>query len=291
MALTTFHSTTDVQEIIPTEFIRTAVEHAKLPPPTGISVVAVIGSRGSIPVRFPRFNALAVPAGTKTEGDDFTLIETDTEEESITPGLVGFGYRVSDEVVAGAVVGVPANLLEASLMATLNRIDSDIHAGSTAATLITGTDTDIMTAANVRSAMHAAIANDLIPDGVQTALVLSEDAWQDFDNDLSNRNASLIQDDAMGLLLGPRAGFKGRFRDMNVFVSKNVATTGSGRSNYITIMGDRSGLGLVLNERPNARPTRGDSMELAAGFQVVYRAWYGAGMRNRESILEVLGRT
>lgn len=295
MALTTYHSASDVEELVPTEKIDRFIARAEFAPTTAQAIVWLKAGKGSIAHKFPRFNAFSVPAGTKTEGADFTLIETDTTEESITPGFIGFGFRISDEAEGGVKAdgraGLAPDLIIEAINALNDRIDSDALAGSTSATNITGADTDYMTYENFLSAVTAWKALKVRSSTGLYAFGLSDDAAGDLLQDLGLGAAAILSNPQYLALFGPESGYMGSLHGFQLFNSPNISTTGSGRSNFITPMGPRnSGLGMVQNEPPNIRVTRGDTMELAAGTQYVARAWVGLGMTNRNRILEVLGR-
>lgn len=291
MALTTFHSASDFEEVIETEEINPFIDMVQLPPTTAQLVAMVVPGTGTIPQRFTRTNAFTVPASTKTEGGDFTLAEIDTEENSITAGFVGFAFRQSDEAMLNSRGKVQVAAIVEALQAMDDRMDSDAHGASTSATQITGADTDVFTVANFRSALHAYQAYNIRAGAMGHACVLHTDAWADLHDSMSDSAATLRPSEAISLMAGPSTGYMGSFMGMEIFVSTNVSTTGSGYSNYMTPIGlNQSGLGIVVSEPVRIIPTRGDTMELAAGSQFVVRALYGTGVRNAEKLVEVLSR-
>src|SRR5690606_15913902 len=97
-ALTTFTSAADVEEVVPTEMLSAFVQGFEYAMPLGLGIAWARQGKGSIAVRFPRWGEVSVPAGTKSESDTFTDTEIASDEESITPGLVGFRFPLSDEM-------------------------------------------------------------------------------------------------------------------------------------------------------------------------------------------------
>ncbi len=86
---------------------------------------------------------------------------------------------------------------------------------------------------------------------------------------------------------GIQSGYQGKLIGQNVFQSNNVAADSTGFSNFMVPSGSSS-LGVVVEEMPNLRPTRGDDAESRATSYVVVRAWWGASIINPRQFIEVL---
>lgn len=283
--------TTSVTELIPTEEIGAWLDGYGYPLGVGLLVAAIIPGTGSIPMRSPRWDQLSVPAGTKSEGDDFTQVEMTTSEESATPGIVGFETSLTDEVVAGRVGIREAHLIEA-VTSLSNRMDADILAASTSATNTVGTTGGIFTRQYFSAAAAAYRALE-IPGGemFDHAFVLHHDAVRDLDDDEVVTAAAKAASDNFRIL-GAAAGYLGAYGGFQLFESGNVAAEAPGWSNFATPIGaGRSGLMVVVTQSPTVEMNRGRDGARAASTFHVFRAWYGAGMRNRTRLLEVLSRT
>jgi len=282
---------TDVEELIPTEEIGTFIIHSNFAPTTAQAVGWMAAGKGSIARRFPRTAAFSVPAGTKSEGDAFTVANNTTAENTVTPGLIGFGFQITDTAARGSVVGLaPMEIVEA-INGLNDRIDSDFHSSSTSATVITGADTDTMDVNNLLAGISAYRAQNIRSSNGLVAVVLGSDAGADFMQDLGSSGAAILGNADLANIFGAESGFMGSFGRTQIFETSNVTTTGAGRSNYITPIGmENSGIAMVQTEAPNIRVTRGDTMELAAGTQYVARAWVGLGLTSTGRIVELLGR-
>lgn len=291
--------TTSVTELIPTEELPSFVDEYGYTPRTGILVASLSPGLGSVAHRFARWDVIAVPAGTKSEGDDFTQVEVTTAEESITPGIVGFEVALTDEVLAAAMGGlrVPAGQIPVAfalecIAALSDRMDADILSSSTSATNTAGATTDTFTREKF-SAAAAAYRALQIPNSemMEHAFVGHHDAFRDLDADEVVTTAARAATSEFRVL-GAKSGYIGPYGGFQLFESGNVAAEGAGWSNLMTPMGfGRSGLGLVVSDPIRAEVNRGRDGALSASTYAVLRGWWGAGMRNRTRLLEVLSKT
>lgn len=291
MPLATFTSSTDVEELIKTEEIDDFVAGFEYAPPVGLGISWMRGGTGSVPIRFPRWNELSLASvSAHAETVDAVDLDMTTTESSLQPAIIIFRLPIPDEMVASANRGdVPAGMLAEAIVAFLNRMDSDSLATSTGATLQTGS---IATAFNLQAfrAAKAYYKAQRIPQSPQgTAMVLSHDAAGALDEAMGSTGASFaITDDDMARF-GWSSGYQGRFQGLFMFESDNVAAESTGNSNFITPIGARmSGLGAVINEMPNIRPTRGDDGESRATSFFNIRAYYATGLVNPRRFVEVL---
>lgn len=289
-ALATFTSSADVAHVVDTEVIDEFVDNYSYDPPVALSVARTRGGKGNIPVRFTRLGAITVPAGTHSETDDADDVEIASAESSITPGLVIFRFPIPDELMAAAGGrGVPAECLAECLDAAVQRMEVDLLAASTAATLSVGAITEPMTLARLRAMRAYFKANRIKPGPLGAACVLHTDAAATLEDSMASTGATKPFSDRDMDRFGLVTGYQGSFLDLQMFETGNVAAESTGNSNFITPIGARfGGLGCVLNELPNIRVTRGDDGELRATTYFITRMWYGAGLANPTKFVECL---
>lgn len=298
-ALSTSLDTTAVTERIPTELIGAFVDGYEYTAPAGQAICRARPGKGSIAVRFGRWDQLdggsGVPAGTKTETDVLTDVTLATSESSITPGIVGFRLPISDEAVEMVEHSneVPAEALAECLRALNDRIDSDILSGSTSATNIAGAATDIFTAAKFRSASATYRALKLPPAAMGHAFVGHFDHFRDLEESVGSTSAPFTASAAAESLFGApgASAYRGDYMGFRMFETGNTPVDGAGWSGCMTPIGAGSGLGCVMVKSPEIKMTRGDDAEVRKVTYFNVSAWYGAGLVNPSRILEVLGRT
>lgn len=280
-----------VTELVPTEMLSTWLDGHNYAVRVGLAIVATVPGVGSIPQRSARWDQLVPTAGTKSEGDDFAQLEMTTSEESATPGIVGFETALTDEVVAG-VRGIREFHLIEAVNSLSDRMDADILAASTGATNIAGDTARIYTreAFSADAATYRAL-NIAGAEMMQHAFCGHGDAYRDLDLDEALSAASKVAGDGFAIFAST-PGFRGPFGGFQMFESNNVAAEAPGWSNFMTPIGlGRSGLMCVLTEGPRVEENRGRDGARAASTYYVFRAWYGAGMRNRTRLLECRSRT
>ena len=290
-ALTTFTSTTDLTEMIETEKIDDLLYGFNRPPPTYMQVARLRPGQGNIPVRFIKIDDMDLSSvadpGQTVDATDFELT---TSESSITPALLRFRVPIPDEVVAavGNTTKVPAQLVIEAVTSFEDEIDIDGWAVTTGATQQTGALTTVFTMQGLRSAKAYAKSVNLPSGPMGLALVLHTTPAGTLDESLGSTGATLARVEGDFARFGWESGFQGRFHDIAVFESPNVAADSPGHSNVITPIGISSGLGAVVNEMPNVRVTRGDDAELRATTYFNIRAWFGVGIINPTRVVEIL---
>jgi hypothetical protein len=283
--------TTDVTELIPTEKIGLYIQAANLPPNVALAIAWAEPGQGSIAVRFPRWDSISVPAGTKTEGSDFTQVVQTTAESSITPGIVGFEEVFTDEVLVQTVKGpaIAAGAIDNGLRFLAQRLEVDLLASSTSATNATGATTDVFGKDKYAAALAAWRALEVPQIGLGTAMVLDHGPMADLEVDML---LSVAPSSGMFAgLMSAENGYKGRAPGgVELFESGNVAAEAPGMSNFITKIGNQaSGLGIVFQEMPRVvGPNVGVLGARSAQTFYVLRAWYGCGLTNPGRLLEVL---
>lgn len=286
-ALTTAITSIDIEELIPTELIDAFVAGFEYPMPVGMVVAQRKAGKGNIPVRFPRWNELDLSGiGTShTETNNATDVEMDTTESSITPAMQIFRIAFSDESGVASSGKVPAQALAEALKALTNRIDVNILSASTSATLASGSISTALTLQGFRTALIYAQAQDLPTS--QLDVVLGNSAAGSLFESMGSTGASYALSAEDMSRFGIQSGYQGRLLGQNVFQSNNVAADSTGFSNFMVPSGSSS-LGVVVEEMPNLRPTRGDDAESRATSYVVVRAWWGASIINPRQFIELL---
>jgi|SRR5688572_10510667 len=290
MPLATYVGTSEFTEVIKTELIPATIAKFEYTPTVALAVAWSSPGKGNIAVRFPRMNELSVPAGTVAETVDHTDVSVDITESSVTPGMVRFRVAISDEAAVMAEAGIPTDVLRDGLRAMLGRLDSDLSAASTSATLTTGAVGSAFTLEQFHSARQYYRAQDIEQFGGRHALVLHNDATDALENSIRNSSSpwALKRDDAR-LVEGLGAGYQGSLNGIDIFCSSNVADESTGHSNYMTPMGaGLSGLGVIMNEMPHVKMERGNEGELRASSFYHFRMWYGTGIVNPRRFVEVL---
>ncbi len=273
--------------IIPTEKLGQVIDGYGYPALTGLLVCALVGTQGSIAVKMPRWGVITPTAGTKTEGSDFAEVVPAMSEESLTPGIVGFEMPLTDELFAATLNGMPAPLLAEAINAMAARMDSDIHAAANSATHVQGAVTDVYNRAKMTAAGAAWRALNVNLPGTRIAHVVGPAGQTQLETDEITSAATRSAGDFA--VVADAAGYLGMYGKFALFSTSSIATEGGGNSNYITPMGtDKSGIAIGIERRINVESNRGSEGARAGKTFYVVNAWYGAAMRNRERLVQVL---
>lgn len=281
-------TSTSAIELIPAEYIPTYVMHLQRPLTVGKMLAWRVAGTVGVPYKFPTLEAVAVPAGTKTEVADFTRSAMTFAETSITPAFIGEELALTDEAVKGAAasrIGLSQVIIEDRVAALENRIDQDLLAVSKSATNTVGAVTDVMTETKLLAGLH--LYRTLEPNGT-TMVVLGHLAAADLKSSFFTSGATAInqQSFAKGALSG---SYLGSLYGAEIWQSGNVAAETTGKSNFITGMGaPGSGIGFVVDEDIGAEYNRGAEGARSALSFVVLRACYGVGITRADKIVEVL---
>lgn len=282
--------TTAAAVIIPTEKLGEVIDGYGYPALTGLVVCASVRTQGTVAVRMPRWGVITPTAGTKTEGANFSEVVPAMAEESLTPGIVGFEMPLTDEVVANVVAGIPGGLLSEALNAMANRMDVDIHAAANSATNTQGAVTDVWNRTKVTAAAAAYRALNINLPGAQHALVVGGAGQTQLE--LDEIVSAATRTAGMFAPVSATAGYLGSYGQFQLFSTNNLATEGGGNSNYMTPIGDgKSGIAIGVAKRIQVEVNRGSEGARAAMQFMVISAWYGAAMRNRTRLLQILSTT
>lgn len=287
MPLSTFTSSTDVEELIETELIDEYVAGFEYPLGVGMTVAQRKTGLGNVPVRFPRWNEIDLSGIGPSHSESVDAVDVDitTTESSITPALQIFRMAFPDEAAVATRGKVPAQALAEALRALANRMDINILAASTSATLATGTVATPLTLQGLRTALTYARAQDI--PATSYNIVLGNSAAGSLWESMGSTSASYAMAPDDMTRFGAQSGFQGRLLNQAIFQSNNVAADSTGWSNFL-VPAMASSLGVVVEEMPNLRPTRGDEAETRAVSFVVTRAWWGAAIINPRQFIELL---
>lgn len=287
MPLSTYVGRSEMTEVVPTEKISKAIAEYEYEPTVSESIAWIEGGTGNVPVRFARWNALTVPAGTVNETVDHTDVNVDLAESSITPGVVRFRLPISREVAVEAQTGIPAGALTAGLDACRDRMDIDALSSSTSATTAVGAVGTAFTLAEFHVARQAYRAMNI--PGSLHALVLHGDALDSLENSIRNQSGpwAILPNERLATAVG--SAFQGRMNGLQIFKSDRIPDESTGHSNFITPMGmGQSGLGVVMNQMPTVEVSNGDEAHLRFSLFYHFYMWYGTGLTNPRRFLEVL---
>ena len=282
-----------VEELIPTEKIGAWVQGYPRAPRTFETVgwLQYEPELGSVPFRFPRAQAFAVPAGTKTEAAEFTRVAFTTAESSITPGIVGFELAITDESAKSSVLGrgFSPQIVAETVEALQDRKDSDGLASIASATNTMGAESDSFTLDHLVNALGqwAALNNRSGPMG--DCAIIRSSSYTALMRDIIATSGPAAAVGAAGMF-GTSSGYKTEYLGCHIFTTSNVPAHGAGYSNCVTGIGNGfCGLGQVIVEDVKAGASeRGSEGQRSAESYTVVRAWYGSGVANPDKVLEVL---
>lgn len=270
-----------VTESIPAEDIEQALQLAPLPPTTFIPIAwaGVVAPGRGADVKLLTEDSETVPAGGKTEGDEFTLVEYTLAERNVTPNVVGYGRFISDESVHDSQLNIVQVTTNKAVRFIFNRVDVD---GLALLTSLTTNETAAGIATTEDHVQNAiAKFQALNKDGSNVALILNHIQLRDLNKDIRASGGAFLGGDTASeevrRLLGPNTGFKGVYSNMSVFVSPNVGKTGNDAIGGIVPMGEFGPLAIrswePLSVAQQYQPLR-------HGNIVAYSVRYGVAVAN-----------
>ena len=291
MPLTTFQGVADEAAVIPSEMIETFIAHFEYKPTVGVALAWARPGKGTIPVDFPRFDAMVggVPSA-HAETTEFEEREIGMSAEQITPALFGFAIKRSDEAAASSPDGIEAGVIMEGILNLVDDMDNSVLGSISSIAASEGLVTDTYDMPRFRSDVAAYKLLNLRAGPLGHVAVISNGMANQLLDSLETSSATLIARGGDTLALGPEAGFIGNLRGFGIYETSGLPVSTTGRAGGMFPAGQMaSPLGLVLNELPNVRRSRGDTMELRAATQFVLRAWYGVGVSNDRKGQQVLG--
>ncbi len=291
MPLTTFQGEAQETEVIPSEEIDSYIAGYEFRDRVGIAVSWGRPGRGNVPVNYPRWDEMSggVPSA-KAETVEFEERNIGMSESSITPAIFGFALKRSDEANAGSPDGVEEGLLIEALEYLYESIDEDVIGSISSITASEGAVADLYDMQRFRADVAAYKLLNLRRGAFGHVALISNGMADELTTSYENSGATLAKTAGDTLQLGPEDGYVGSLRGFGIYETGALPVSGAGRAGGMFPAGFRaSPLGIVLNEMPNVRTTRGDTMELRAATQHVLRAWYGVGVTNPRKGQQILG--
>lgn len=236
----------NVAEIVPAEWIQDSMIRVKRPKP----LFALVCNAGVVPpgkgstVNIPSIAAIDPPAGSKTEGDVFTVVQMDTGEDTMTGGFVGHQVRLSYEAIHDSAFDLLDLATAESMAGLMNRVDADGFA-LTASLANVGVDvgTSGLTDADVQEAVRQFSEQNPMLDGMPIG-VLNAKQFLDWSLDLAANGGAALGADAQSAevakLIGPDAGFKGVRHGVAWYQSNNIPVATGEATGYIGVAGKLS---------------------------------------------------
>jgi hypothetical protein len=231
----------DITEVVPAERIEASLQQANLPVPVfpTIAWADVVPPGTGSTCNLPSVSADTVPAGTKTEGDEFAGVTLDTSEVTITGGYVGYSRFISYESIHDTAIDVVAVSTMTATRYIIDRLDTDgfvlndsitedeTHAG------IATTDEHILSAITKYNLLDA-------PAG-QMVLVLNPKQIGDWALDISQSGGAYLGSDAesarVASLTTVGQGFKGVRHNCQVYMSNNLPVAAGDATGILCIAG------------------------------------------------------
>lgn len=279
---------TGFQELVPTEWINTNVLAPNLATPTYLAVawnLVVPQGEGST-VAIPRYAAWTPTAGNKTEAAAFARVEMTTAENTVSAGVVGAGVFVSRELTHDQVVRGAEQIVGNAVRGMVNRVDSDGLGGISSATN-TADHGDVALTTTLLINDQATFRGQN-PNADRLALLLSEIQFRDLRKSMDATTAANFGNDARSsdirTLVGTKAGFRGMWEDLEVYVSTNIPTAASKDEGAIVAAGEGGALvycswqPITVDSEPNYE---------SHGWDFWLSARYGVGISNDANMLEI----
>ncbi len=291
MPLTTFQGVADEAEVIPSELIESFIAAYEFKVPVGLAVSWGRPGRGNVPVNYPRWDQMVggVPSA-KAETDEFEERDIAMSESSITPAMFGFALKRSDEADAGSPAGVEAGMLVEGINYLVDDMDDAVLGSITSITASEGLVTDTYNLTRFRADIAAYKLLNLRRGPLGHVALVSSGMANELITDLHTSSATIVTGSGDTLALGPEDGFIGSMHGFALYETQGLPVSGAGRAGAMFPAGSRvSPLGVVVNELPNVRTTRGDEMERRAATQHILRCWYGVGVTNPRKGQQILG--
>lgn len=291
MPLTRFQGVADEAEVIPAEEIVNFIAGYEFKERVGLAVAWGRPGNGTVPVNYPRWDQMSggVPAA-KAETVEFEERDIAMSESTITPAIFGFALKRSDEAAASSPNGVEAGLLVEALENLFDSIDDDVLGAIASITASEGLVSDTYNLARFRADIAAYKLLNLRRGPLGHVALLSSGMANELITDMHTSGATLVTGRGDSLALGPEDGFVGSLHGFGIYETQGLPVSTTGRAGAMFPAGQMaSPLGIVVNEMPNVRTTRGDTMELRAATQHVLRAWYGVGVTNPRKGQQILG--
>lgn len=261
MATTTGSTTTStLSSLIRTERLNELIKDPNVAPSIHGAVAWIEDGTGASTYKFNQLDEPTMSfseASGKTEDDTAGFGNADATNSSaatVTPVVVGVKKRLSYEGSSDSGLTIDDEIRNA-LIGLRKRITLDLLLNAKAHSNQSDFSGLPLTIDRIGLGQSAFGAQDPAMSEGGLALILHNDGWRDFSQDMRNKNASLEATGRNRDLLKTLPGFKGYYEDMAVFVTGNVAAAdGSNWSNAIVTIGRGGALGLAAWEHRPRRP-------------------------------------
>lgn len=269
----------DFAEVVPQENVDQMILGANLALPTLVALAwsKPVGPGKGNTVNIPTRTSLAVPAGTKAENADFTLVSQSTDEATLTGGYIGLADEVSSELAYDAMIDAVGDVITNAVEHLRDRVDAD----GAALLATTANDSDFTAEAgglgddNMLTALAAFVNQQPNKSAAGWGFVGNAAQFRDMNLDLRAAGGAQLGGDAeserVAQMMGMREGYMGVRHKMQYFLSTNVDVTGGNASGAIMTLGSSGALAYRVWEPINVetrRLPRGKKWELTIACRV-----------------------
>lgn len=233
--------TTDLTTLINTEDIERLIlgVHVSTPIALQFSWTDSVGPGRGNNQQIPRINNVTVPAGTKAENADFTLVNASTAAENVSGGWVGYSDQLSWEAQNQPTTSGLQVIVSAGLPAISDRIDVDGLSTLAGATNSTSFTLAQLTDNGVLQALAAFIAQR--PHQGDKFFAIYTTQYRDWAQDLNTSGGNQLggnqESERVAALLGLTDGFVGVRHGLRIFSSENVPTAAGDATGAMGKMG------------------------------------------------------
>jgi len=281
-------------DLVPTEQIPQLVREFPYEPTIMMELAHVEPApKGSVAVRFPRYDQFSVPASAVAESDENTIVALTTSTGTATPAIKRFSLLVNDELKA--VRDIPDGMISVEMVvevmrAVLEDVDTQCLSNVTSATQTYGAATDIpdMDWLDGFIAQYATYRHGR--SGPRHAVVLAPNQWMKFIHTSKNSGGAALAEMLAGGDKGTASGYKFTYSNIEIFSVNTVANESGDRRNAVMmpVGRGRAGLGIAVKELFRAVINRGHSGENRGGDWYDIRSWAGYGVADATAMLEGL---
>lgn len=231
----------NIDDVVPTKHIEKMILGAHRSTPIALQIAwgegVAPGSGNNLVI--PRRVGVTTNAGNKAENDEFALVNSTTDSESLSGGWVGHSDRVSWESNTHAVESSLQLVITDGVEAIVNRVDVDgltLLAGASNSSDYSGL---ALTEERVLVAKAAYVAQR--PHGGMHAFVMHTIQHRDWGLDLTANGGRHLGGDAESArvadMLNLRDGYVGVRHGLVLFSSMNVATAAGDATGAMCKMG------------------------------------------------------
>lgn len=281
-------TTTSLNDLIHSE----AIEQIVLNPNRPASVHQLIGwlrdasmSQAGV-YKFPRWDKVDMSAGTKTEGDAFTVTEQTTSSASATAGVVGIGVELTYEAAQDSLKSL-ADIIILNEDRGAERLTKDLVGLFTSATNTTNLGNVAFSLTGWGSAKSAFKAQN--PRGSRLAYVGSNASIRGLEADLRTAGAAILSNPLYvngSVINNPGQGYIGMYEGFEIYETSACPDNDADTiSTAFIVAGDQGALGLAVwwPWKHEVFPNPG-----SAGNELYTSSRYGVCITNQANLREVI---